>query len=69
MFYYSGIAGTSAYVGSMAFFMKPVLACVLAQVARKTGLLPGEKMMNIWTLSGTALIFIAMCLTVIRAKK
>ena len=69
VFYYSGIAGTSAYVGSMAFFLKPVLACIFAQVARETGLLRNEKMMNAWTISGTVLIFIAMCLTVLRGKK
>jgi hypothetical protein len=26
-------------------------------------------MMNAWTISGTVLIFIAMCLTVLRGKK
>jgi hypothetical protein len=53
----------------MAFFLKPVLACIFAQIARETGLLRHEKMMNAWTISGTVLIFIAMCLTVLRGKK
>lgn len=65
--YYSGIAATSAYIGSMAFFLKPVLACIFAQIARVTGLLKNEKMMNAWTISGTVLIVIAMCLAVLRS--
>ncbi|NLG15466.1 MAG: EamA family transporter [Lentisphaerae bacterium] len=66
VFYYSGIAATSAYIGSMAFFLKPPLACIFAQIARVTGLLKNEKMMNAWTISGTVLIVIAMCLAVLK---
>ncbi|MBO4512305.1 MAG: EamA family transporter, partial [Victivallales bacterium] len=43
--YYYGLAGSSTFAASMAFFLKPVLACLLARWYL------GNRM-NVWTLSG-----------------
>ena len=56
LFYYYGLSGVSAFKASMAFFMKPGLACIFAWIYL------GNKM-NAWTISGTIIIFLAMCLT------
>ena len=56
LFYYYGLSGVSAFKASMAFFMKPGLACIFAW------LYLGNKM-NAWTISGTVIIFLAMLLT------
>ena len=56
LFYYYGLSGVSAFKASMAFFMKPGLACIFAW------LYLGNKM-NLWTISGTLIIFLAMFLT------
>lgn len=47
--YYSSMKYISAYLASMTFLLKPVLACLLAV------LLAGEKM-NVWTICGTVII-------------
>jgi len=47
--YYFGLSRTSAYEASMSFFMKPVLASALSVVLLRESL-------NVWTVSGTALI-------------
>lgn len=54
--YYYGLSGLSAFKASMAFFLKPVLACILAYFYA------GE-VMNAWTIGGTVLIVLAMCMT------
>lgn len=61
LFYYYGLSGVSAFKASMAFFMKPGLACIFAW------LYLGNKM-NAWTISGTVIIFLAMLLT-LNSKK
>lgn len=67
--YYTGIACTSAFHASMAFMLKPVLACVLAQLASATGWLPSESRMNAATISGTVLIVIAMLMAQIMMRR
>lgn len=61
-FYYTGISCTSAFHSSMVFMLKPVLACVLAMVAHRIGILSSERPMNTATITGTALIVVAMCI-------
>ena len=55
--YYGGIARTSAHHGAMAFFLKPVIASVLAV------LVLGEDI-NVFMLGGTALIVAGLVLSV-----
>ncbi len=62
LLYYIGLKRISAFVASMAFFLKPGLACILAWIIR------GEKM-NTWTFSGTLIVFMALCLTLINNRK
>ena len=62
LLYYIGLKRISAFIASMVFFLKPGLACILAWLIR------GEKM-NAWTLSGTAIVFMALCLTLINNRK
>ena len=59
--YYYGLAGSSTFAASMAFFLKPVLACLLARWYL------GNRM-NLWTLSGTAIILVAVALALWKAK-
>ena len=68
--YYTGISCTSAFHASMAFMLKPVLACVFSQLANVCGILSSERAMNAWTITGTVLIVVAMCLAQLcKAKK
>lgn len=67
--YYFGLARTSAFHASMAFMLKPVLACLLARIAAATGFISSEKPMNAWTYTGTALIVVAMFLAQLAARK
>lgn len=67
--YYLGLSKTSAFHASMAFMLKPVLACLLAQVSVATGLIASEKPMNAWTYAGATLIVIAMLIAQICAKR
>ena len=60
--YYYGLSGVSASKASIAFFLKPVLACIFAWIYRKEG-------MNAWTITGTVIIVLAMSLTLIKEKK
>jgi len=62
LLYYIGLKRISAFVASMVFFLKPGLACILAWLIR------GEKM-NTWTFSGTLVVFMALCLTLINNRK
>lgn len=62
IFYYTGIAYSSAFHASMAFMLKPVLACVLAYIASKTGYVTSETSMNVYTICGVILIVSAMCI-------
>ena len=59
--YYYGLAGSSTFAASMAFFLKPVLACLLARWYL------GNRM-NVWTLSGTAIILVAVALALWKGK-
>jgi len=54
--YYTGIKHVTAFVASMAFFIKPVLACFFAWFFI-------DESMNAWTISGTAIIMLALILT------
>ena len=67
--YYIGLSKTSAFHASMAFMLKPVLACALAQLAVATGLIASERPMNAWTYAGAALIIVAMLLAQLSARK
>ena len=60
--YYYGLSGVSASKASIAFFMKPVLACIFASIY-----FPNNKM-NAWTITGTIIIVLAMSLTLIKEK-
>jgi len=62
LLYYLGLKRVSAFIASMVFFLKPGLACILAWVVR------GEKM-NAWTFSGTLIILMALCLTLMNNRK
>ncbi len=66
--YYMGIAMTSAFHASMAFMLKPVLACIFAQLAVITNLIASESSMNAWTISGMILVVAAMLLTKIKPR-
>ncbi|NMA43768.1 MAG: EamA family transporter [Oligosphaeraceae bacterium] len=61
VFYYEGLKRISAFIASMIFFLKPGLACILAWLIR------GEKM-NAWTISGTAIILVALLMTLMKKK-
>ena len=67
--YYIGLSKTSAFHASMAFMLKPVLACALAQLAVATGLIASERPMNAWTYAGATLIIVAMLLAQLSARK
>lgn len=54
--YYVGISGVSAFKASMAFFLKPGLACIFAWFYL-------HNVMNAWTICGTVLLFCAMLMT------
>ena len=56
--YYYGLAKTSAYRASVTFFLKPVVATVLAVLLR------GERV-NAYTLSGTGLILVGLALALV----
>ena len=60
--YYYGLVGVTASKASIAFFMKPVLACIFACIYR------GE-VMNAWTIAGTVIIILSMSLTLIKEKE
>ena len=60
--YYYGLSGVSASKASIAFFMKPVLACIFARIYL-------HNVMNVWTITGTVIIVLAMSLTLIKEKK
>ncbi len=62
LLYYIGLKRISAFVASMVFFLKPGLACILAWLIR------GERM-NTWTFSGTLIVFMALCLTLMNNRK
>lgn len=57
--YYSAMKYISAYLASMSFLLKPVLACLLAV------LLAGEHM-NRWTILGTAVILCSLLVSTLR---
>jgi len=59
--YYYGLVGVSASKASIAFFMKPVLACIFACLYL-------HEKMNRWTIAGTVIIILSMCLTLIKEK-
>ena len=61
--YYYGLSGVSASKASIAFFLKPVLACIFASIY----FYPNNKM-NAWTITGTVIIVLAMSLTLIKEK-
>lgn len=54
--YYYGLSGITAFKASMAFFMKPVLSCIFAWLYL-------GNVMNVWTICGTAVILVSMCMT------
>ncbi len=54
--YYGSMKYISAYMASMTFLLKPVLACFLAVC------FAGEKM-NAWTVSGTIIIVLSLLVT------
>ncbi len=60
--YYYGLSGVSASKASIAFFLKPVLACIFARIYL-------HNVMNVWTITGTIIIVFAMSLTLIKEKK
>ncbi len=62
LLYYYGLSGASAFKASMAFFLKPCLACIFAWIYLKNS-------MNAWTITGTVIIVLAMCLTLNLKKK
>ena len=61
--YYYGLSGVSASKASIAFFMKPVLACIFASIYFYP-----KTQMNAWTITGTVIIVLAMSLTLIKEK-
>jgi len=66
--YYYGISCTSAFHASMAFMLKPVLACLLGLLASHTGFIKSESAMNAYTITGAVLIVSAMLMAQICQK-
>ncbi len=60
-FYYAGIRRVTAFLASMIFLLKPVLACVFAGVIR-------HEMPTVWTGTGTVLIVGALLFTAFQPK-
>lgn len=59
--YYYGLARTSAYRASVSFFLKPVLATVLAVVIR-------HERLNAYTIGGTALVLVGLILALLSGR-
>jgi len=59
--YYYGIHNTSAQGGSMSFFLKPVVACILAAIIR-------DETINSYMVAGTCLILVGLFLAEVLPK-
>lgn len=59
--YYFGILNTSAYKASMTFFLKPVIAAVLAYIFLK-------ERFNVYTVTGTVMILSGLVLTILPSR-
>ena len=60
--YYYGLARTSAYRASVTFFLKPVLATVLAVLVR-------HERLNGFTLGGTGLVLLGLALALVGRRR